>query len=180
MYAVEPDTWWPSDLRSSLGFQAHICWPRTVSPPVPKACGPRWQVAAARTVQRTVPPALEPIFAESAGLSQTSLSFSTKAGATPDALSKCPSSFHGWVWSIVLYLEDNPSLYQRNPHPSLVTEPPKVSPHNSDIPVGVAAKTYRGPDACFSLVTLILLLQKYTLFPPCVYYQVVVSFPSQN
>lgn len=73
--------------RCALHVQkAHICWPRPVSPPVPKARGPRRGVEAARTVQRTVSPALEPISAESARHHQTFLSSSTKAGATPGAL----------------------------------------------------------------------------------------------
>lgn len=66
--------------------KVHTCWLRPASCPVPRARGPQQGVAAARTVQRTVPPALTPIFAKSAEHSRTTPSSSTKADASPSAL----------------------------------------------------------------------------------------------
>lgn len=120
-------------------------------------------MAAAKTVRRTVPPALEPIFAESAGLGQTSLSSSMKAGATPDVLSKCPSSFHVRVWFILLYLEDNPFSHQRSRVPCSWSQSRRKCPLATLTSLlAAAAKTYRRPDACFALVTA-----TYTHFHSC-------------
>lgn len=77
-----------------------------------------------RTVQRIVPLAQEPIFAKSARLRQNTLSSSTKAGATPSALSKSPSSFDFQLMFILLqYFRDNSFSFTKVLFSSLVPVP---------------------------------------------------------
>ena len=116
---VRGDTWRSSDLSSSLGLQAPICWLRPAFHPVPKARGPRWGAAAARIAQRTVLLAPKSIFAKSAKRGQTAPSSSTKAGAPPGALSKFSSSFH---------------LLLCVPSPATLGAIPPYSPKTSSLP----------------------------------------------
>ena len=109
-----------------------------------------------RTVPRTVPLALEPISAKSAKRSQTTPSSSTKAGASPGALSKFSSSFHLLLVFVLLqYFGGHSFPFTKDLFSSLVRAPTSTSLLDCLTSLSAtAAKAYIRPGARFSLVTI--------------------------